>query len=164
MDHFDAVVSFVVQRLALGEDVAIAKFASGRPVDDPIRERKILDSVARRLTGPRAFSQVGMQFFRDQIEANKVLQRGLLEHWNDHPNELPALTRDLAAEVRPRLDYITEQMLRLFTALETMPRLERSHVDELLARSLRARSLHCRLNQLRWDAATIALRSLVRRS
>jgi chorismate mutase len=164
MNHFDALVSLVVQRLALGEHIAIAKFASGRPVYDPIRERKILDSVARRLNGPHAFPEVGMQFFRDQIEANKVLQCGLHEHWHDHPDELPVVIRDLAAEVRPRLDHVTGQMLRLFAGLETMPRLQRSHVEELLARSLEARPLHCRLNQLRWDAATIALRSLVRRS
>jgi chorismate mutase len=164
MDHFEALVSLVVQRLALGEDVAIAKFASGRPVDDPVRERRILDSVARRLNGPRAFQEAGMQFFRDQIEANKILQRGLHEHGHDHPDELPVLTRDLAAEVRPRLDHVTGQMLQLFAGLETMPQLQRSRVEELLARSVEARSLHCRLNKPWWDAATIALRSLVRRS
>jgi chorismate mutase len=164
MDQFDALVALVVQRLALAEDVAVAKFASGQPVDDPIREREILESVARRLIRPCVFQEGGMQFFHDQIDANKVIQRGLHEHWRHHPEELPAVRHDLAAEVRPRLDHITGQMLWLFVRVDTLPRLPRYHVEELLARNLGARSSHCRLNQLRWDAATVALRSFVRRS
>jgi hypothetical protein len=52
MDQFEALVALAVQRLALAEYVAVAKFASGQAIDDPIREREILDSVARRLIKP----------------------------------------------------------------------------------------------------------------
>jgi chorismate mutase len=105
-----------------------------------------------------------MQFFRDQIDANKVIQRGLHEHWRDHPEKLPVVPHDLAAEVRPRLDHITGQMLWLFVRVDTLPRLRRNHIEDLLARSLGATSSHCLLSRLRWDAATVALRSFVRRS
>jgi chorismate mutase len=164
MDEFDALVALVVQRLALAEDVAAAKFASGQPVDDPLREREILDSVARRLIRPRVLHERGMQFFRDQIEANKVIQRGLHEHWRDHPEDLPVVPHNLAVEVRPRLDHITGKMLSLFVRVDTLPRVRHFDVEDLLARGPGTTSPDRRLDQLRWDAATIALRSVVRRT
>jgi len=164
MDQFDALVALVVQRLALAEHVAVAKFASGQPVDDPIREREILDSVARRLIRPYVLHERGMRFFRDQIDANKVIQRGLHEYWRGHPEELPVVPHDLAAEVRPRLDHITGRMLSLFVRGDTLPRLRHYDLEDLLARGLGATSSDRRLDQLRWEAATIALRSFVRRA
>jgi chorismate mutase len=142
MDEFDALVALVVQRLALAEDVAAAKFASGQPVDDPLREREVLDSVARRLIRPR----------------------GLHEHWRDHPEDLPVVPHNLAVEVRPRLDHITGKMLSLFVRVDTLPRVRHFDVEDLLARGPGATSPDRRLDQLRWDAATIALRSVVRRT
>ena len=45
----ETLIDLIFRRLELAEDVAADKFASGRPVDDPARERQILDSVARAL-------------------------------------------------------------------------------------------------------------------
>jgi chorismate mutase len=45
-DWRDTLIELIVQRLTLAEDVAAGKFVGGQPIDDPIREQRILDSVA----------------------------------------------------------------------------------------------------------------------
>ena len=94
-----------------GAAPAAAKYGTDKPIDDPVRERQILDDVAARAVGlgldPAAVSAV----FRDQIEANKLVQRGLYTRWDAHPEERPTERPDLNTEVRPALDRITTQLL-----------------------------------------------------
>jgi chorismate mutase len=54
---------------------------------------------------------VSTRFFRAQLEANKVVQRGLHGLWMSCPRSRPRERPDLATEVRPELDEITDQML-----------------------------------------------------
>lgn len=50
IDALDAaLVPLIVRRLRIADDVAAAKRAEGRPIDDPARERAILDAVAARV-------------------------------------------------------------------------------------------------------------------
>ena len=82
------LIELVVQRLTLAHDVAAVKYANGQPIDDRAREPEILQDVAGALeAGP--YQQAGIQFFRDQIEANKVIQRGLHHRWHAHPRRGP---------------------------------------------------------------------------
>ncbi|MFE0028718.1 hypothetical protein ACFWX1_47535, partial [Amycolatopsis sp. NPDC059021] len=45
-----ALTDLAVQRILLGDKVAAAKFGTDQPIDDPVREQKVLDSV-RQLWG-----------------------------------------------------------------------------------------------------------------
>jgi chorismate mutase len=103
------------ERLLVADKVAAAKYGTATPIDDPVREKAVLDDVAARAVGlgldPAAVTAV----FRDQIEANKLVQRGLYARWDAHPQERPTERPDLVKEVRPVLDRITT---RLLTALE----------------------------------------------
>jgi hypothetical protein len=42
---FDGLTELMIQRIVIGDDVAASKYFSGKPVDDPVREQQILDSV-----------------------------------------------------------------------------------------------------------------------
>ncbi|MFD3503517.1 chorismate mutase [Streptomyces sp. NPDC058676] len=99
------------ERLLLADKVAAAKYGTDKPIDDPAREQQVLDDVAARAAGlgldPDAVSAV----FRDQIEANKLVQRGLYTRWDTHPEQRPSERPDLVKEVRPALDLITTQVL-----------------------------------------------------
>ncbi|KOG29071.1 chorismate mutase [Streptomyces resistomycificus] len=99
------------ERLLLADKVAAAKYGTDKPIDDPERERQILDDVSARAVAlgldPEAVSAV----FRDQIEANKLVQRGLYARWDAHPEQRPTERPDLVKEVRPQLDRITTQVL-----------------------------------------------------
>ncbi|MEV0226342.1 chorismate mutase [Streptomyces sp. NPDC050704] len=99
------------ERLLLADKVAAAKYGTDLPIDDPARERLILDDVAARAVGLGLDPDSVTAVFRDQIEANKLVQRGLYARWDAHPDERPTERPDLAKEVRPALDRITTQLL-----------------------------------------------------
>jgi chorismate mutase len=156
----DALVVVAARRLLLGVDVAVAKFLSGQRIDDHVREQEILESMASRLkrAGPRP--PLGIEFFRDQIEASKVIQRGLHRYWGEHPGEFPVGRRDLTAELRPQLDTANKYMLQQLIYMQNIPPVSRNHIDGLFDRKLRTSTALRRRRELRRDAADIALRSL----
>jgi chorismate mutase len=156
------LVVAAAKRLALGVDVAAAKFLSGQQVDDLAREQEILQSMASTLKRSELRHPLGIEFFRDQIEANKVIQRGLYRYWSDCPEEFPVRHRQLTAELRPQLDLVNRQMLLALTRMENMPPVRRSHIDGLFDRRLRTGTALRQLGELRRDAAEVALRSLYR--
>jgi chorismate mutase len=158
MDSLDMLIELVVERLTLARDVATIKYPR-QPIDDPIREHKILQSVACALNSIGAYRKIGRQFFRDQIEANKVIQRGLHQRWYAHPEEVPGVRRDLAAEVRPELDRITAQMMRQFKYMDEVPHLRRGYLEDLVAVEFFTELSLPQLPELHRHAAVFALRS-----
>ncbi|MDQ1029143.1 chorismate mutase [Streptomyces umbrinus] len=106
-----ALTELFAERLLLADKVAAAKYGTESPIDDPVRERQILDDVAARAAGLGLDPDSVTAVFRDQIEANKLVQRGLYARWDAHPDERPTERPDLAKEVRPALDLITTRLL-----------------------------------------------------
>ena len=106
-----SVTELLAQRLLLADKVAAAKYGTDTPIDDPEREARILDDVRTRAAGLGLAPAAVAAVFRDQIEANKLVQRGLYARWDANPGERPAERPDLAKEVRPALDRITTQLL-----------------------------------------------------
>ncbi|MGK5693949.1 chorismate mutase [Streptomyces sp. URMC 128] len=106
-----SVTELIAQRLLLADKVAAAKYGTDTPIDDPEREARILDDVRARAAGLGLDPDAVAAVFRDQIEANKLVQRGLYAHWDAHPAERPTERPDLAKEVRPALDRITTRLL-----------------------------------------------------
>jgi chorismate mutase len=101
-----------------------------------------------------------MQFFRDQIEANKVIQRGLHHRWYAHHEEVPFARSGLAAEVRLKIDRINRQIIRQFESAAEMPRMSQGDVANLLDKRLAAEVSARQLPRLHRAAALFAMRSL----
>jgi chorismate mutase len=158
----DALVVVAARRLVLGVDVAAAKFLSGERVDDLVREQEILESTAGKLKRAELRHTLGIEFFRDQIEANKLIQRDLHRYWDEHPDKFPVRHRDLTAELRPQLDLVNRHMLLMLTQMENIPPVRRSHIEGLFDRKLKTSTALRELGELSRDAADIALRSLYR--
>ena len=158
----DALVVVAARRIVLGVDVAAAKFLSGQRVDDLVREQEILESMASTLKRAELQHPLRIEFFRDQIEANKVIQRSLYRYWSVHPEQFPVRRRHLTAELRPQLDLIDRHMLLILIRMKNMPPVRRSHIDALFDRRLRTGTALRQLGELRRDAADVALRSLYR--
>ena len=158
----DALIVVAARRLVLGVDVAAAKYLSGQGIDDQVREQEILKSMASGFKRAVPRHAPGMEFVRDQIEANKVIQRGLHRYWAEHPEEFPATRRDLTSELRPQFDVVNRHMLLLMIGLENVPPVGRSHIGALFDRELRTSTALRQLAELRRDAAGVALRSLYR--
>ncbi|MGI5467343.1 chorismate mutase [Streptomyces sp. CA-132043] len=99
------------ERLATADLVAAAKWGTGSPIDDPARERQVLDAVDRRARELGADPERTVAVFRDQIEANKIVQRGLHRAWTADPDRAPTTRPDLD-EVREEINRINEGLVR----------------------------------------------------
>lgn len=150
-----ALVDLAAQRLLLADEVAAAKYGTDAPIEDPPREREVLDTVAELSAEAGLDPADGVRFFRDQIEAGKDVQRGLFAEWDAHPELRPDHRPDLGAEVRPELDRISAEAVRELRETEAV----REPTDECrldLAASAVTAVFGHRLDALHRDALTAA--------
>ncbi|MDH6453251.1 MULTISPECIES: chorismate mutase [unclassified Streptomyces] len=106
-----SVVGLAAERLATADLVAAAKWGTDSPIDDPAREQQVLDNVAAQAQQLGADPDEIRVIFRDQIEANKVVQRGLFQRWTDHPDQAPTTKPDLTV-VRQEINRITSALVQ----------------------------------------------------
>jgi chorismate mutase len=104
------LTDLAAQRVRIADQVAAAKYGTPSPIDDPVRERQIYDTVAARAPELGLDPADAVRFFRAQIEANKVVQRGLYARWDAHPSEVPTTRPDLG-EIRPVIDRLNSGLL-----------------------------------------------------
>lgn len=97
------MVEAVSLRLATADTVASAKWGTPSPIDDPAREAQVLSTVAAQAVDEGLSAPRVQQIFRDQIEANKAVQRALFSWWSVAPGAAPAVRPDLT-QVRPVID------------------------------------------------------------
>jgi chorismate mutase len=110
-DGIDCLPRLMAERLTVMPDVAAYKWTHGLPIEDLSREAEILDRLAARDDLRGLSPDVVRAFFRAQIEAAKTIQRGLFEDWSRTPPALDAEGPDLARELRPSLDRLTEALI-----------------------------------------------------
>jgi chorismate mutase len=121
------------ERVLIADLVAAAKFGTTSPIDDPAREQVLLDTVAAKSVDLGIDPAVSARIFRDQIEANKDVQRGLFARWTEHPEQAPTERPDLATEVRPKLDLITTRLLEQIRDTGTLRRSPACHGHLIVA-------------------------------
>ncbi|MFH8405765.1 chorismate mutase [Streptomyces sp. NPDC018019] len=114
-DALDPLAALSARRLATADLVAAAKWGTGSPVDDPVRERQVLDTAARRAAELGTDPGRTRRIFRDQIEANKTVQRGLHRRWTADPAQAPAGRPDLG-EVREEINRVNDALVRAIAA------------------------------------------------
>jgi chorismate mutase len=105
------LVKTSAERLQLATQVALAKWDSGAHVEDPAREKQVIDNAVKESQEKGLDpTQVG-DFFRAQIEANKVMQYALLSSWSAEGNAPAHRPVNLGSEIRPRLDQIQVRLI-----------------------------------------------------
>ena len=111
IDKLQPLVGTSARRLAIAEQVALAKWDSGAPVEDAFREDHVIINTTKagksRGLDPTSVSN----FFRAQIEANKLVQNSLLAEWRrvgKAPDHTPV---DLASTIRPELDEVDNALI-----------------------------------------------------
>jgi chorismate mutase len=118
-DPLDALVQTAAQRLQLAHKVALAKWDSGANVDDPAREKQVIDNAVSEGESRQLDAKQVRAFFEAQIEANKVVQYSLLSGWQAAGAAPPHKPVDLAKEIRPQLDQIQIQLMEELAASAT---------------------------------------------
>ncbi|WP_169816091.1 gamma subclass chorismate mutase AroQ [Nocardia miyunensis] len=111
----DPLIDLLLERLNTADAVIAAKWVGARgqypAIDDPIREQQVYDSMSRAGAALGLPEDWVRQVFAGQIEANKMVQRGLLARWRLDPGSAPRTSPDLGA-VRPIIDRVNAQILR----------------------------------------------------
>ena len=110
-DQLRPLVETSAHRLDIAEEVALAKWDSGALVEDAPREAQVImgavkDGQARSLD-PILLSN----FFKAQIEANKVIQYSLLADWRRSGRAPAHAPIDLVATIRPELDHLQSSLI-----------------------------------------------------
>jgi chorismate mutase len=100
------LVETSAQRLIIAEQVALAKWDMGIPVEDASREAQLIVHAVTAGQSRGLDQQLVSKFFRAQIEANKLVQYALLAEWRrvgKAPDHRPV---DLPNTIRPELDEV----------------------------------------------------------
>ncbi len=108
------------QRLHVALPVAQAKWNSGAPLDDPARERQILQEVAPRAAQAGVEPALAAAFFQSQFDAGKLLQHKLHAQWRAQQRAPFAEAPELGHSVRPLLDRLTPQLLAALGAAQPL--------------------------------------------
>lgn len=110
--RIDDLLRLIDQRLSVAVMVAQTKWNSGAPINDPVREQKILDDLAATFpqTDPqeRLFTR---RFFQAQFDAGKIIQVSLHAQWRKEQRAPFAAPPDLARDIRPKLDRLTPLLI-----------------------------------------------------
>ncbi len=153
------MTDIAAQRVQLADTVAAAKWGTDSPINDPVREKAVLDAVAAKSAQLGIDPKAAQAGFTDQIEANKAVQYGLYSRWSAHPDQAPTTRPDLS-QVRPTLDRITDQ---LFAELRATQQLRAAPSCTAQLTGTRDRVEHTRhLDPLHEDALARALTSICR--
>ncbi|WP_084524981.1 gamma subclass chorismate mutase AroQ [Nocardia vaccinii] len=111
----DPLIALLLERLNTADAVIAAKWVGAHGqhpvIDDPVREQVVYDSMSRAGAALGLPESWVRQVFAGQIEANKMVQRGLLARWRLDPGSAPRTSPDLTA-VRPTIDRVNGEILR----------------------------------------------------
>src|SRR5215469_7154106 len=109
-EHLQELVEFSARRLVIAEQVALAKWDNGMPVEDASREDHVIGRATKagesRGLDPTSVSN----FFRAQIEANKLVQYSLLAEWR-REGRAPGHTPVDLASIRAELDEVDKALI-----------------------------------------------------
>ena len=111
VDQLQPLVETTAERLVIAEQVALAKWDNGTAVEDAPREAEVMTRAISAGESSGLDQALVSNFFRAQIEANKLVQYALLAEWRrlgKAPDHAPV---DLAKTIRPKLDEVQTALI-----------------------------------------------------
>jgi chorismate mutase len=111
-DSMRSLVQTSAERLQIARKVAQEKWYSGARVEDPSREAAVLQKAVADGKSLGLESTQVEEFFRAQIEANKLIQYSLLADWQRDGRAPGHAGADLVKEIRPQLDEIEKRLIQ----------------------------------------------------
>ena len=104
------LVDAAAQRLQTADPVAANKFRTGGPIEDPQRERQVIDAATAEAGSRHIDPDYVGDVFRDQIDATVAVEYGLFSQWKLDPSTAPPNAPDLAAS-RATIDTLNHTMV-----------------------------------------------------
>ena len=134
LQKIDSLLGLIDQRLAIAAEVAKSKWNSGGAVDDPEREKQLLEAISVQAKAMAANDLTFISnFFQNQFDAGKIIQTRLLMHWlasypDDYKfNDAP----DLMKDIRPKLERLNPELISAL--LEVQPLLNQAAMRSYLS-------------------------------
>jgi chorismate mutase len=113
-DSLKPLLETLNERLNIGDLVALTKWDSGKPIQDSPREAQVIAN-ARTLAAERQLDPEEVaQLIAAQMEANKLVQYGLLSQWQAAGAAPDTPRPDLGKQIRPRLDELQTRLLQQY--------------------------------------------------
>jgi len=104
------------ERLNVADQVALTKWDSGKPIQDSPREAQVIAAAAKLAPAYKLDAEEVSQFLAAQIEANKLVQYGLLAKWSEAGSAPTSVRPDLVQQIRPQLDQLQIRLLQNYAA------------------------------------------------
>ena len=102
------------ERLNIADLVALTKWDSGKPIQDSAREAQVI-ADARKLAVARKLDPNDVaELVSAQMEANKLVQYGLIAQWHAAGKAPDTPRPDLARQIRPQLDELQNRLLQQY--------------------------------------------------
>lgn len=147
----DRIVELTVQRRAVMRDVAAWKWVHQLPINDPDRERELLERMRAQARVLGIEPEALADFFELQMKWARREQRRAFAEW-EKSGAPTAAARDLNTELRPVLDDIGSELLRALYV--SVPELSAANFETRYAERVRA---HANLTEDDADALLKAL-------
>ncbi|CAB3762731.1 chorismate mutase [Paraburkholderia humisilvae] len=117
---FLPLLDMTVARLHIARQVALSKWDSRKPVEDLPREAEVIKAAAEEARSLGVPPQLATHFFADQIEANKLVQYGLLAQWHRDGHAPDEKRVDLKKDIRPELDRLQQGFIKTLADTTTL--------------------------------------------
>ncbi|HTF63164.1 MAG TPA: chorismate mutase [Edaphobacter sp.] len=111
IDRLHPLVETSARRLLIAEQVALSKWDSGTAVEDLPREAQVIRDAVREGNSKGLNPTSVSNFFKAQIEANKVIQYSLLADWRRSGRAPTHASIDLVATIRPDLNRVQTALI-----------------------------------------------------
>ena len=111
IDRLQPLVKTSARRLVLAREVALAKWDSRAPVEDPAREAQVISAAAQEGESKGLNRTFVSNFFAAQIDANKLVQYSLLAAWHRAGRAPKHRPVSLTQDVRPQLDQLEADLI-----------------------------------------------------
>lgn len=113
-EALQSLLSTLNERLNIGDLVALTKWDSGKPIQDSPREAQVIDNTRKLATERKLDPEDVAQLIAAQMEANKLVQYGLLAQWQAAGAAPDTPRPDLGKQIRPRLDELQTRLLQQY--------------------------------------------------
>jgi chorismate mutase len=105
-----ALVDAAAQRLQTADAVAASKWTTGGSIEDPARERQVIDAVTAAARDRGVDPGYVQQAFRDQIDATVAVEYRRFSDWKLDPAGAPVTAPNLAGS-RTAIDALNRSMV-----------------------------------------------------
>jgi chorismate mutase len=103
-------VDAAAQRLQTADAVAASKWISKGPIEDPARERQVIEAVAEAAKARGVDPGFVQTLFRDQIDATVGVEYARFSGWKLNPASAPLTAPDLS-DSRDTIDGLNRTMV-----------------------------------------------------